>query len=140
MIASVVATGFTWPDLVSSIWAVKAIWFSSLVLAVTSVCSATQQAVAVSRLSTHPDATRMISYLLAKRDQSGTNVQLEPNWFQLYIWQIPVSLLSMSLYLYVIGLVVLLWSRSKSVNLLWMEGDTKVWKPRPTYINALITS
>ena len=112
--------------MVSPSWTVRAIWFSSLVLALTSVSIATQQAVALSRLSSHPNATTMIFRLLDKRSEVQLGAQLEPSLLQLYIWQIPVSLLTGSLYFFITGLAVLLWNKSKVVHLSWSEGDTKV--------------
>lgn len=68
LVGSVVAGGCTWPQLADSedwkVSTVLGLWYSSLLLAVTATSAATQQIVALSRLSSHPDGLKRIRYML----------------------------------------------------------------------------
>ncbi len=131
LVSGVVATGFSWPNAAVASWTVKAIWYSSLVFALTSITVATQQAIALHRLSSHPKGPVMIRKLLSRDGQDTLGRQVEPQLWQLYIWQIPVSLLNGSVYFFVAGLAVLLWNAGRLVNLNWAKGDTKVPRSNP---------
>jgi hypothetical protein len=139
LVSGVVASGFAWPGMVESSWTVKAIWYSSLILALTSICAATQQSVALYRLSSHPRGWIMIRRLLSNDPKNGSRGQLEPRLWQLYIWQIPVSLLNGSVYFFLAGLAVLLWNAGRSVNLDWAKGETKVFQKAGQTLNRPIS-
>ena len=125
LVAGVVATAFTWPSLASSGWTVKAIWYSGLVLALTSIATAAEQAVALYRVATHPSGLFILRNLLSK-DHETIDGQVEPELWQLYVWQIPVSFLGGSVYLFLAGLAVMLWDAGRALDLEWSKGDTKV--------------
>jgi hypothetical protein len=130
LFGGVIATTFTWPSLArlsaSDQATVTAIWYSALLLAVTSIASSAQQNVVLARLGSHPEGLRKIRGLLGYRADDG---KLRPRNLQLFIWQAPLSLLNTSGVLFVVGLVVLVW---KSVSVVWGGDDVKVseWSSR----------
>lgn len=90
---------------------VKALWYSVLVMSLTSVAAASQQLVAIQRLGSHRDGPRITRQLLSGDLQVDNNVQVPArvsSW-QGFIWQIPVMLLNGSLYLFVMGLCTLVY-------------------------------
>lgn len=92
-------------------------------LSLTSISAATQQAVALYRLSSVPGGLPKIRRVLGNEKINGS---VEPRLWQLYIWQIPLLMLNSGIYAFVTGLAVLLWSAAKSVNYVWGENETKV--------------
>lgn len=65
LIASVVTGSFTWPQPDTIAIATLGCWYSALIFALTSVSSATQQAVTLNRLSTYSNGLTRIRLLLA---------------------------------------------------------------------------
>ena len=125
LVSGITASAFTWPTLPPTLWPVYALWYSSLTLSLTSISAATQQAVALYRLSSVPNNLLQIRRLLG--DETSTNAgHVEPRLWQLYIWQIPLLLLNTGIYAFVIGLAVLLWSAAKSMSYVWGANETKV--------------
>jgi hypothetical protein len=112
----------------SKICFVLAIWYSSLLLSITSIGSATQQIVALNRLASNPNGLEMIRWLLAKDQpdiEAGRQV-LRPRGSQLWLWQLPLSLLNASLYSFVARLCVLVYSRAPTGAKRWSSNDIKV--------------
>ncbi|KAI1763110.1 hypothetical protein GGR53DRAFT_498623 [Hypoxylon sp. FL1150] len=124
LIGGVVSASYTWPVLgnlaASNRSTVMAIWYSALVMALTSVATSAQQAVALNRLATHPEGLQRIRDLLGKQTAPGV---WRPRKLQLIIWQTPISLLNSSIVLYAVGLSVLVWT---SVSWAWTWNDSKV--------------
>lgn len=115
MIASVVSGSFTWPQPDTIPIATLGCWYSALIFALTSVSSATQQAVTLNRLSTYSNGLTRIRLLLASRTPSeqahdGHNAQHNrPSLRQLYVWQTPIMFLNFSILLYIAGLMTLVF-------------------------------
>lgn len=110
-----------------SSWTVQALWYASLLLSLTAVCAATQQGVLVHRLACYPDSETKIRQLLGEsRGALVAGAQHKAAWLQLYIWQLPISMLNGSVYLFVTGLAVLLWDAAKLEALKAWGRDVKV--------------
>jgi hypothetical protein len=138
LVAGVVATGFTWPDVAKSAWTVKGCFYTSLILALGSIHTATQQAVALSRIGGGSSQATDICKLFVKRLENGqlpdvASQRYQIGAWQLYVWQIPISLLSTSVYVFVAGLAVLVWGEGHSVDLSPKRGETKVCFLPPTF-------
>lgn len=94
-------------------------------LSLTSISAATQQSVALYRLSSVNCGPEKIRKVLG--DETNVSfVSIEPRMWQLYIWQIPLLLLNSSIYLPVAGLGVLLWTAAKLQQYVWAADGTKV--------------
>jgi len=114
-----------------SSWTVKGCFYTSLVLALGSIHTATQQAVALSRIGSGPDKAKEICRLFVKELEQNqlpdpALKRFEVGAWQLYVWQIPISMLSTSVYVFVAGLTVLVWDGGHYVGLLFAQGETKV--------------
>lgn len=123
LICAVVASSFTWPavsDLPYSMQStVLAIWYNSLLMSLVTIACATQQAVALSRLYSHVDRVHKIRNFLGSLE----NHAWKPRKLQLYIWQVPATLLNASIYSFMIGTSVLVYG---SASVLWSVHDIKV--------------
>ncbi|KAI1414627.1 hypothetical protein F5Y13DRAFT_158970 [Hypoxylon sp. FL1857] len=128
LVAAVASSAFTWPTITTPgvSWVVRAAWYSSLLLSLASICTATQQSIVLSRLATNPQGSVILRMMLGKSKHQGSNGQLEPRRLQLYIWQVPVSLLSGGVYFFLAGLTVMVWNLGQMVDLNWDQDDTKV--------------
>lgn len=74
----------------------------------TSICLATQQGVSLNRLSGYSNCLSRIRDILgSKPDLSATAVL--PNWDQLYVWQTLIMLLNISVVLFIVGIVILVF-------------------------------
>jgi hypothetical protein len=87
------------------------------------------------RLAAHLDGLAQICLLLSKDVEDVRGAANEPRLLQLYIWQVPISLLNGSVYLFIAGLGVLLWDAAREGDLNWSNSDTKVWL---SYLNWLV--
>jgi hypothetical protein len=107
---AIVTSAFTWPvfdslDPSTSLTPAIAIWYCSLVFAVTAITCATQQAVALGRLNCYYDRLDRLRRMLG-RLQDG---EWELKKWQIYIWQTPVMVLNGSIYMFILGLALLIW-------------------------------
>ena len=101
---------------------IQAVWYSGLALALASIATSTQLAVALSRLGSHPDGLSNIREVLGTQ---GEDDVWRPSRLQLIIWQAPISLLNASVIFYIVGLVFVVAS---SVSPSSVKHDIKVWR------------
>lgn len=101
----------------------RALWYSSLLLALTSVSVATQQAVTLRRLSSHREGLLFLRRLLG-RQKNQPNGVFEPRLAQLYVWQTPIMLLNFSIIVAVVGLAVLVVDKASKSE--WSNADVQV--------------
>jgi hypothetical protein len=125
LIGGVVAATFSWPQVIGCYWLVPALWYASLVLLLTSMATAAQQAIALSRLICHPRGGEHIRELLGKPSRNSQSIY-EPRRLQLYIWQIPISMLNTSVYACLLGILVFLCQRLLPINESTIGNDGKV--------------
>ena len=95
-------------------------------MSLTSIATATQQSLALYRLTILPDGLAKIREMLSDDDGPAANGRFRPRYSQLYIWQAPLLLLNSSVYLFIAGLAVLLWNASKLQGYKWETDETKV--------------
>ena len=129
-----VTSAFTWPSIANAAWSVKALWYTALLLALAAICTATQQSIVLLRLATHPNGSFLLCSLLSKDVEHGRGFPKAPRLLQLYIWQVPISLLNGGVYFFIAGLGVQLWDAARALDLDWSKGDTKVWISAYEYI------
>lgn len=107
LIAALYGSSFSWFNIDDSPWSTRALWFSGLAFTVGSISSATQQAITLYRFSSQEDACHRIRKVLGHRNRHG---RWRPKMMHVYIWQVPVICLRVGILLFLIGLIILLWT------------------------------
>jgi hypothetical protein len=119
----VISTAFSWRMLEveddNSASIIMGIWYSALLLALGTIATASQQAVMLTRLNTYTDSPQRVRKMLGKLEGGSW----KPRKMQLFIWQSPVMLQNASIYMFIAGLVVLVW---KSAMTHWSADQLKV--------------
>ena len=109
-----IASAFTWPALSEIDPSILAIihttWYSALLFGVMAIATATQQAIALGRVSSYPDGLEKLRNVLGHYQCP----EWKPRQLQLFIWQAPIALLNASIYTFVLGLVVIVWSSTSA--------------------------
>lgn len=72
-------------------------------MALTSITTSTQQSVLLHRMGSHKEGLDRLQDLLRSRN-AVAGVPAKPRPMQLYVWQIPVILLNLSILLFLTGL------------------------------------
>jgi hypothetical protein len=117
LIAAVVSAAFSWPAIDSSPWTAKAAFYGSLILSLGAVAIGSQQSITLSRLGGQQDGLSELKKLLQNNKSTVSRRQL-------YIWQLPVMILNVSILLFLIGLFVVIWNQAVE-HLSW-DDDMKV--------------
>ncbi|KAL9115059.1 MAG: hypothetical protein Q9187_007353 [Circinaria calcarea] len=122
-------------------WSTNALWVSALLFSLTSISIATQQCIGLNRLSSREDGPGKIRLLLGEenprfdkphtatytgRDEKITEYRLRMRKSQLWVWQTPVMLLNFAILLFIIGLMIAVFSRAVKAHGDWSTGDIKV--------------
>ena len=122
-------------------WSTNAFWVSALLLALTSISIATQQSIGLNRLSSYENGLGKIRLLLGEQNPrfdnihratyKGRNEKIAEYRFrmrksQLWIWQTPVMLLNFAILLFIIGLMIAVFSKAVQAHGDWSSGDMKV--------------
>ncbi|KAF8246480.1 hypothetical protein K440DRAFT_363876 [Wilcoxina mikolae CBS 423.85] len=103
LLASAVTASFSWPDVAGSHWLVRACWYVSLSMVITSVLVAFQQVAGLGGiLATHHNHEQLFRALVDSRGK--------PHWRTVFVLQVPVQLLSYSIFFYTLGLAVHVFS------------------------------
>ena len=107
--------------------------------------TSTQQAVALSRIGFGPNKAGEVCRLFVKElDQNNLPdpalKSFEVGPWQLWVWQIPISMLSTSVYVFVAGLTVLVWDGGHHAGLSFVQGETKVGYLFPVYDGYVLLS
>jgi hypothetical protein len=98
LLASAVTASLSWPDIQTSHWLARACWYSSLSMVITSVLVAFQQIAGLGGfLATHSSPAELSRALLPNG---------RPDWKTVFVLQVPVQLLSYSIFLYTLGLAI----------------------------------
>jgi Na+-translocating ferredoxin:NAD+ oxidoreductase RnfD subunit len=105
LIAAVVSAAFSWPAIDSSPWTVKATFYAALILSLVAVSVGSQQSIALSRLGGHPAGLENLKNKLRRGKGTVTRSQL-------YIWQLPVMITNISILLFLIGMLIIIWSKA----------------------------
>ncbi len=129
-----VGAAFSWKDPDQMFWATGGLWYGSLFMDLTCICLATQQAVAINRVSCYPDKDVKIREMLGVE---GTNGIRRPRWSQIFVWQTPVMLMYIGVLLFVAGLVIQFFAGLPSV---WSPDNVKVSPCRPSFVKRLAKS
>ena len=89
---------------------VPILWYLSLFLALTSLGSATNPAIAIHRLAVYPNSMAKIRIVLGN-GHPPPNTRADP--WQMWTWHIPAALLNGSLYMLFAGLAAFFWNFGK---------------------------
>jgi len=96
-------------------------------MTLTSICLATQQGVALNRISGYANSLERLRAMLGT-DSSPVSNSTTPNWDQLYVWQTPIMLLNVSVILFIVGLIIMVFD--ELARDLWSERSIKVGRLR----------
>lgn len=122
--AGVISAAFSWQPVDQIPWATAGLWYGALLINLTSICLATQQGVSLNRLSGYSDSLSRIRNSLGSQTSQFAPVVVAPHWDQLYVWQTPIMLLNVSVVLFIVGIVILLFNSLGSV--VWSDRVVKV--------------
>lgn len=97
-------------------------------MVLTAISTATMQTVVLNRLISHPDGLNNIRAVLSGQPVASAvaTKQVQPKRLQVYVWQIPLKLLNSSIYLFLIGLLALVWEAAARSGKELGHRDTKV--------------
>ena len=105
LVSGVCASAFSWYNITPQPYPVRSVWYSGLLLALVSITIAVQQSVALHRLSSNQDGLAKLRSMLSYK-HAGV---LKARYSQVYIWQTPVMLLNVSIFFFLIGLVIVVF-------------------------------
>ena len=88
-------------------------------MALTSITTSTQQSILLHRMGSHTEGLNRLQDLLRSRN-AVAGVPVKPRPTQLYVWQIPVNLLNVSIILFLIGLAIHIFATA-------LTRDSKTW-------------
>ncbi|KAM7192598.1 hypothetical protein V8F20_008807 [Naviculisporaceae sp. PSN 640] len=134
LIASVVASSFTWPEFEPStdplgivLTIVKALWYGSLLFSIVAIASAAQLAIALSRIAAYSTDLEFTRRMLASVDPKDPAMPTTRVSFpKLWMWQIPAMLLNWSINLYVLGVVILVYQAACNLVVQHVRGEAAV--------------
>lgn len=107
LIAAVASAIFSWPTVAEAPWTAISAFYASLILSLATVASASQQSIALYRFGAHSQGLVMLQKSLASGTNRGAASRL-----QIYVWQMPVMLLNISIMLLIVALFILIWDRA----------------------------
>lgn len=113
------AEAFSWTSIPNAPWTTRAVWYSSLIMALISITTSTQQSILLHRMGSHTEGLDRLQGLL-RSGNAVAGVPAKPRPMQLYIWQIPVNLLNVSIILFLIGLAIHLFAMA-------LTRDSRTW-------------
>lgn len=108
LIAGVTAAAFTWPSIENSPAATPALWYSSLIFSIVSILSAMQQGNLLYKLTSRSNGLRRLQAMLRSNRQVGGKWQESKG--QHFVWQTPLMLLNFSFWLFLIGLMIMVFN------------------------------
>ncbi|KAH7000322.1 hypothetical protein EDB80DRAFT_723711 [Ilyonectria destructans] len=112
LVASVVSGALSWPAVDNAPWTTKALFYSTLILSLASISAATQQSIALYRIGGNDSGLEVLQNLLKRRGSQNASR------LQAYTWQMPVMLLNVGIFLFLLGLMILIWNRAAQ-DLTW---------------------
>jgi hypothetical protein len=114
-----VVQALTWPQAQTPSKLPLGLWYSSLVLSLVAICLATQQSVALNRVSSYKDSDSRIRSLLGKKVVSkdgDSGVTWVPRVLQLYVWQTPIMHLNFGILGFIVGLGIMVFESRSGAN------------------------
>ncbi|KAF8853031.1 hypothetical protein BDZ45DRAFT_748983 [Acephala macrosclerotiorum] len=108
LIAGVTAAALTWPSIENAPAATPALWYSSLIFSVVSILSAMQQGNLLYKLTSRSNGLARLQSLLRSDRRIGEKWQESRG--QHFVWQTPLMLLNFSFWLFLIGLMIVVFN------------------------------
>ncbi|KAI1473277.1 uncharacterized protein F4812DRAFT_45042 [Daldinia caldariorum] len=108
ILASLFASAIAWPHVPEDAYDTKGCWYVGLILIVSSIASATQQAITLHRFNTLPNSLSVLRKLLR-----SPNDEKRASILAVYVWQLPVMFLRLGIFLFIIGMFFLLWNAAR---------------------------
>jgi hypothetical protein len=119
LITGAVVQVLTWPQAQTASELPLGFWHSSLVISLVAICLATQQSIALNRISSYKDFEARIRSMLGHKVVSKDNdrrVAWTPRKLQLYIWQTPIVHLNFGILGFVVGLGIMVFESRKGMD------------------------
>lgn len=91
---------------------------------IASIATATQQSIILHRFHSHEDPTERLKDMLGYQCHKPNH--WHPRLAQLFIWQIPIMMLRFGVYMFLIGMSILLWNAAYNQGD-WSSSDWKVF-------------
>jgi len=89
---------------------------------IASITIATQQSITLHRFSANSESLRHLQTRLGFREGDT----IKPRYLALFVWQLPVMMLRFGIYLFLVGLLVLVWVLARPGIEQWSKSDLKV--------------
>lgn len=121
LITATVATCVTWPNVKSGPIGVLACWYSTLLMSIMSITCAIQQSNALFKLGCRDDGKSQMRKIMQSSQTTGATRESR---LQHFIWQSPIMLLNFSILIFVIGLLILVFSHAL------LDDDDGTWKEK----------
>ncbi|KAN0102984.1 hypothetical protein V8E51_011297 [Hyaloscypha variabilis] len=109
LVSTTIAATFAWKNVENGPASTLACWYSGLLIAIVSITSGVQQSTILRKLSCYPDGLVRIRKLLRSSKQNR-NGKFRENTLQHFLWQTPIMLLNFSIVLFVIGLLIMVFT------------------------------
>ncbi|KAK5171211.1 uncharacterized protein LTR77_004355 [Saxophila tyrrhenica] len=127
LLANVLTSTNSWPDVLqngrSTPWVVRSCWFCGIIFALASVLTAASQSIRLHRMSCRPDANASIRGLLGIKSLKSNGEKI-PRRAQVWIWQMGVLYLMISVLFMIIGMLALVWAAVGGQN--WWNGQAQL--------------
>jgi hypothetical protein len=114
-----VVQALTWPQAQTASDLPLGLWYSSLILSLVAICLATQQSVALNRVSSYKNYDFRIRSMLGHKVVSKDSDRGEtwmPRKLQLYVWQTPIMHLNFGILGFVFGLGIMVFERGNGME------------------------
>ena len=108
LVATTISGSFAWKNVENGPTAVSACWYSSLLLAVVAITSASQQNNTLRKMTCHKDGSARLRQILRSEQLDASNRYRE-SYLQHFVWQTPIMLQNVSIIIYLIGFVYLIF-------------------------------
>jgi hypothetical protein len=123
----IVAASLSWFDRAVMSWSTLACLYCSIFAGLTSVTTAAQQAIAFKHmLDAHGYDHRLRESLGTSILDRSQNIKWEPNYWYIYLLQIPAMMLKMSYILFLLGFELEVWGAAVREGLNFSARETKV--------------
>ena len=123
--AGTISGAFSWYNIASTPWIVKAAFYCGLMFAMTAIVTAGVHSAGLYRLGCHPDWSAKLRETLGELDANRPG-GWKPSIMQPIIWQIPGLMLKLGIGSFLIGLAILVWDAARANGMRWSSDDTKV--------------
>ncbi|KAL2842599.1 hypothetical protein BJX68DRAFT_244560 [Aspergillus pseudodeflectus] len=123
----VTAASLSWFETSAMPWSILACWYCSLFTGFASVGTTALLAMTFKHISDTTGYENEVRVFLGTATTDTTqNLNWVPNYWYIYILQIPVMMLKLSHILFILGLEIQMWDAALQTGLIWSARETKI--------------